>query len=193
MSDRPRIYPRIERRETHSPRSVSAIVLAVVLVVALAYLATEILLAALGAHALLLSPAAMVRDIAALPSASSAAVGIVGGAAALVGLVLLVAAVTPGRRARHVQRSERAVVVIDDEVIASALVRAAADVSSLDPDRAVGIVGRRRAQVRITPSSGRRIDRDAVAEVVRDRIAAWGLVPALTPTITVERTGKVGS
>jgi Family of unknown function (DUF6286) len=186
-------YRRIERRETHSSRAGLAIVLAVILILALAYLVTEIVLGAVRQHALLISPADMVHDIAAL---SAVATGIlVGGGVvlAVLGLVLVIAALTPGRRARHLERSDRAAVVIDNEVIASALVRTAANAAGIDPDRAVGSVSRRRAAIRITPSSGMSIDRDAVAAAVTARVDEWDLSPALKPSIVIEKAGKVGA
>jgi hypothetical protein len=53
------IYRRVSRRETHSPRSLVAIVLAVVLILVLAWIGTEIVLALLGAPALLVAPVDM--------------------------------------------------------------------------------------------------------------------------------------
>ena len=52
-------YRRIGRRETHSPRSLLAIVLAVLLIVTLAWVGTEIVIALLGAPALLVAPVDM--------------------------------------------------------------------------------------------------------------------------------------
>lgn len=193
MSDRPRIYSRIQRREMHSPRSTVAIVIAVVLILALAYLATEIVLAAIGASALLLSPAGMVGDIAALNGAALGILGAAGGVLVLLGVILLVVALRPGRRARHAERSDRAAIVIDDEVIASALVRAAANQNGVSPDRAVGSVSHRRATVRITPSSGLVVDAQAVSTAVRDSLDAWGLTPKLRAKVVIAKSGRVGA
>lgn len=50
------LYPRLVRRETHSSRSGSAIVLAVLLILLFAWLGTEAVLAVLGQPALLVAP-----------------------------------------------------------------------------------------------------------------------------------------
>jgi hypothetical protein len=193
VSNRPSVYKRIQRRETHSPRSDLAITLAVVLILALAYLVTEIVLAACGQKALLLAPVQMVSDIVHLYTVRTSILELSGGVLVIVGLVLVVAALSPGRRARHVQYTERAVVVIDNEVIASALVRVAADEAGVDPDNALGAVSRHRVLVRITPASGVPVDRTAVTAAVRERLDAWGLQPALKPRVVIEKIGRVGA
>lgn len=192
MSDATRGYGRIRRRETHSSRSASAIVVAVVLILALAYLVTEIVLAASGQQPLLVSPAQMVQDAAALPTAPLVWIVVAGVVLVVLGLVLLVLGLGPARRSRHVLPDERAVVVVDNEVIASALVRTAADADDLDPDRTVGSVSHRSAVVRVTPASGTTVDRDGIATALRDRLQQWGLTPSLKPRVQIEKA-KVGA
>ncbi len=192
MSDRPRVYRRIQRRETHASRAVPAIIVAVVLVLALAYLVAEIVLAAAGQQPLLASPATMVQDIAILSTVAIVWLAVAGTILAILGIVLLIAALSGGRRPRHVVRSDRAVVVVDNEVIASALVRTAADTGGIDPDRAVGSVSHRTATVRITPTSGVQLNRDELTGALRDRLQSWNLSPRLRPRVRI-RSGRVGS
>ncbi len=187
------LYRRIRRRETHSPRSGAAVVVAVAAVLALAWLITETVLAALGQHALLLSPTRMVAGIAALPTVASGALIGSGIVLAVVGLVLVLIGVTAGRLGRHTIDDNRAVIVVHDEVVGSALVRAAADSSSTDPDRAVAAVGRRRATVRLTPTSGSPIDLPAVQQAVAERLRTFGLSPALANRVVIDKKGKVGA
>ena len=187
------LYRRIRRRETHDSRATPAIVVAVLAVLALAWLVTETVLAASGQRPLLLSPAAMVTGIAGLPSTAVALLITAAVVLVVVGLVLVVLALTAGRLGRHVIDGDRAVVVVHDEVIGSALVRTAADRSSTDPDRAVATVGIRRATVRITPTSGTPIDREAVAAAVDERARSFGLTPAVSSRVVIDRKGEVGA
>lgn len=192
MSDTNRGYRRIRRRETHASRSTSAVVVAVVLVLALAYLVTEIVLAAAAQQPLLVAPAQMVADAAGLASVQVAWLVTAGVVLAVLGLVLLVLGLGSARRPRHVLPEDRAVVVVDNEVIASALVRTAADTDDIDPDRAVGSVSHRTATVRITPTSGVRVDRDAISAALDERLQQWGLTPKLKPRVQIEKA-KVGA
>lgn len=115
-----------------------------------------------------------------------------GAVLALLGLVLVVLALAPGRRGRHVIGTGGSAVVVDDAVIASALVRTAAGTAGISPDRAVAHVGRRSATVRITPVSGVPVDRDAVQRDVQAAAAGFDLTPAVRPRVVIDRNGRVG-
>ncbi|WP_440709524.1 DUF6286 domain-containing protein [Herbiconiux sp. YIM B11900] len=187
------VHRRVSRRETHSPRSLLAIVLAVVLIVVLAWIGTEIVLSLLGSGALLVAPADMFSsalNLPALPTALLAAAGIV---VAVIGVLLLVAAVSPGRRARHTLASERSAVVIDNEVIASALARHASLAADVDPDNVTVSVSHRVAEVRLVPSAGRPVDRAAVQSEVDERLADYDLRPRLRARVRVAEQSKVGA
>ena len=187
------VYRRIRRRETHSSRAVPAITVAILAILALTWLATEIVLAAAGQTKLLLSPTDMVAGLRGLPTVVPSLLIASGIVLALIGLILLVLALKGGRLGRHTIQDDRAVVVVHDEVVGSALVRAAADASSVDADHAVASVGRRSAQVRITPSSGVDIDRAAVATAVTDCLDTFRLHPAVKSRISIIKKGKVGA
>jgi hypothetical protein len=187
------LYRRIRRRETHSSRAVPAIASAVAAFLALAWLATEIALAAAGRAKLLLSPTDMVDGIRGLPGVAPSLLTAAGTALAVLGLILVVLALKGGRLGRHLIDDERAVVVVHDEVIGSALVRAAADASGTDPDQGVAAIGRRRAQVRLTPSSGIDIDRGAVGAAVAERLVGFRIRPALTSRVSIVKKGRVGA
>lgn len=187
------LYRRIRRRETHSSRAVPAIVFAVLAILALAWLLTEIVLAVAGQSKLLLSPIDMVDGIRGLPSVVPALLVSAGIVLAIIGLVLVVLALKGGRLGRHTITDDRAAIVVHDEVIGSALVRAAADASAIDPDQAVAAVGRRRAQVRLTPSSGMDIDRGVVDQAVAERLGTFRVTPAVKSRISIVKKGKVGA
>ena len=192
MSDRPGVYSRIQRREIHASRATPAIIVAVILILALAYLVVEIVLAAFGQKPLLASPALMVQDLAKLSTVAIVWLVVAGIVLAILGIILLVAALASGRRSRHVLHDDRAVVVIDNEVIASALVRTAADAGDIDPDRAVSSVSHRTAVVSVTPTSGVQLDKGQLTSALREQLQGWGLKPGLRPRVRV-KNGKVGA
>ena len=192
MSTEKRLQSHVIRRELHSPKSALAIVLALVAIVALAWVGTESVLAAIGRPALLMSPAAMASGIRGLPSVPAGALVASGVVLALIGLILVIAALTAGRRGRHVIGAGSAAAVVNDEVIGSALVRTAASTAGINPDRAVATVGRTSATVRITPISGVPIDRAAVQDAVAEAADAFGLSPSIRTKVVIDKKGQVG-
>jgi hypothetical protein len=103
-----------------------------------------------------------------------------------------VAAIGPGRRARHELLMDRPVVV-DNEVIASALARRAATVARVDPDNCTVSVSHRRAIVHVTPTSGQPIDRDAVLAAVTEQVESLELRPPVTARLVVAEQARVGA
>lgn len=193
MTSTTSLYRRVLRRETHAARATPAIIVAVLAIIALAWLGTECVLAAIGQHALLLSPAAMVTDIAGLAAVAAGTLIAIAAGVAVVGLILLLIGLSAGRLARHTLPSDRAAIVVHDEMIASALVRYAAAAASTDPDRAVAGVGRRRAVVRLTPTTGTAIDTDSVSSDLTERLQQYALKPRLKARVVVMKQGKVGA
>ncbi|MFB2557390.1 hypothetical protein [Herbiconiux liangxiaofengii] len=184
---------RITRRELHSPRSAAAITVAVLLVIALAWVGTEIVIALLGLPALLVAPADMFAALTNLPEAPAAIVVAVGAVAVVLGLVLIVLALAPGRRPRHVLESERAATVVDNEVVASAIARHASLAADVDPDHTTVAVSKRSAVVDLVPTSGVAVDRSAVAQAVDRQIESYGLRGRLTGRVRVSERGRVGA
>jgi hypothetical protein len=193
MSQETATYRRIQRRELHSSRSATAIVVAAIVVIALAYIATETVLALAGQSALLVSPTDMGGGIAGVAAVDTGILIASGVVVALVGLVLVIVAIAPGRRARRVIESENTAVVVDNEVIASALARHAARAGRVSPDNVRVSVSHRAATVDLTPASGMAVDKDAVLSAVQAELDTLGLSPALTPRVTISSHGKVGA
>ena len=189
----PYSHRRVLRREMHSPRSVLAIAVSVVVIVLCAYVGTEIILSMLNQRALLAAPQDMLATLGALGSAPVALPIGIGVILMIIGLLLLIAALTPGRRARHQLAASRAAVVADNEVIASALARHAARAANLNPDNTLVSVSARRAIVRLTPTSGTPVQRDAVADAVREQLAAFQLAIPVRCSVVIASSGKVGS
>lgn len=188
-----RLYARLTRRETHSPRAVVAITVAVIIIVALTYLGTELVLHLLGQPALLLAPSAMASTIADAPSfAPSLMIG-GGTVAAIIGIILIIVSVSPGRRSRHVVVSPNSAIVVDNAVIASALARHAARTAGVSPDNTVVSVGHRTALVEVTPASGVAVDVAAVEEAVTRQLESYSLSPRVTAKVKINSSGKVGA
>jgi hypothetical protein len=187
------LYARISRRETHSSRATLAIVLAVVLIVVFAWVGTEVVIALLGLPALLVAPSDMFASAVGLAEQPAALVATAGIIVALIGLLLIIASLSPGRRARHVIDTERAVTVVDNEVIASALARHASYAGNVDPDNATVSVSHRRGVVDLTPTSGIPADRDAVTRAVDEQLESYGLRPSVSARVHIAEKGKVGA
>ena len=187
------LYKRIVRRETHSSRAGIAITLAVLLIVALAWIGTEAVLAAVGAAPLLLAPTDLVGSTL---DAASAPVGVLTAVAvvvALIGLVLIVVSLAPGRRGRRGAKAERTVAVVDDRVIARSLARTASYAGDVDPSQVSVSVGKRSALIEVTRTSGRQTDVRSIDEAVRDELGAYDFSPALRHKVKLSEKGTVGS
>lgn len=193
MTSQHAAYARVTRRETHSPRSGLAIILAVILILVCAWVGTEIVLAMLGRRALLAAPADMGRSIVEIGRYPSVPVIIAGVIVAIIGLILVFVSVSAGRRARHVLPSVRSAIVVDDEVIASALARQASYAGNVDPDNIEVSVSHRSALVRIRPSSGQSVDKAAIKDAVTDTLEGYQATPRLRARVAVQKEAKVGA
>lgn len=189
----PYSYRRVLRREMHSPRSVLAIAVSVVVIALCAFVGAEIILSMLNQKALVAAPADMLATVGTLGSAPVALPIGIGVILMIIGLLLVIAALTPGRRARHQLVASRAAVVADNEVIASALARHAARAANTHPDNTLVSVSARQAIVRLTPTSGTPVQRDAVVDAVREQLEALELTPPVRCSVVIASTGKLGS
>ncbi|WP_431806779.1 hypothetical protein [Microbacterium paraoxydans] len=179
---------RLLRRETRSSRTAPATVLAVLLAV--------VLLGLLGVGAAAAVDAGFRADATALladvaEALRVPAVAIATGAVLVVLAVLLLAlAVLPGRRARRARLSGRTALVVDDGVLADAIADGVARRTGVPRSRVSVTVGRRSATVRLTPTSGVPVDREAAQTAAADVLSEVGF--ALTPRVHVETEGVVG-
>ncbi|TFD63570.1 DUF6286 domain-containing protein [Cryobacterium ruanii] len=187
------IYRRISRRELHSPRSAAAITVAVLIMLLCGWLGTEIVLHLISQPALLATPGGLAEGVASASTAPVPLLTVLALGCALVGLMLVAVAVTPGRRARHLIDSERTVTVVDDEVIASALAGRAAHAGGVDPDNTRVSISRRLATVHLVPTSGLPVHRDTVLGAVREQIDGLNLRPPLQSRVDVALGGRVGT
>ena len=191
-ADADRFLRRIVRRETSAPRTPSVVVAMVLLLVLAAAVGTAAVVALLDERIAGVDPRAVVDATVRAPDGLVDAVVIaVGAAIALLGLWFLLHGVLPARRPRHVIRSARLGVVVDDEVLASAAARAARSATRLAPDAAVGSVGRRTLDVVLLPASGVDVAVVATTEAVERELAAVDAVPPLTARVRVRSTGRI--
>jgi len=188
-----RLEARIVRRETHSPRATAAVVVALLLIVATVYLATESVLQLLGLRPLLVAPRTIAEAVPATPSAGAPVLIVVALASGLVGLWLVALAILPGRRPRRRLEAATVAVVADDEMLASGLARRAARTAGVSPDAVNVSLGRRSAVVRLVPVSGMRIDRDEVRRAVGEEFAESGAGRPPKVSVLIAATGRVGS
>ncbi|MBC7725501.1 MAG: hypothetical protein H7146_12285 [Burkholderiaceae bacterium] len=193
MSETGTIYRRIKRRETRSSRSGLAITLAVVVILASAYTIAEIVLQLAGQPPLIGSMRDAAQATAGLADYTAGSVVAFGVLAAIIGFVIIVAALTAGRRSRHVLETDKTSAVVDNAVIASALARHAARVGNVSPDSVSVSVSARSAVVTVTPASGVSVDKSAVTTAVQEQLDSYGISPRVRPRVLVTQQGKVGS
>jgi hypothetical protein len=178
----------VVRRETHSPRTAAMLVVVVLLLLALAYAAVEIILNLVGAQPLLVAPGEALNAVVAAPTALMPVAFIVGGIVlAVVGLIVLILALKPGRLSRHeMQWGERAVVV-DNGVVASALAQHLSNESGIARDDIVVGIAHRTADVTVRPAVGIPVDEAQLRRIVDEEVAAYKLTPAVRTRLRVER------
>ncbi|MDU0345579.1 DNA/RNA endonuclease G [Microbacterium sp. KSW2-29] len=178
----------VVRRETHSPRTVAMLVVVVLLLLVLAYAAVEIILALTGAQPLLVSPGEALNAVVAAPTALMPVAFIFGGVVlAILGLIVLVIALKPGRLSRHEMEWGQRAVVVDNGVVASALAQHLSNESGIARDDIVVGVAHRSVDVTVRPPVGIPVDEAQLRRIVDDEVAAYKLTPAVRTHLRVER------
>lgn len=180
---------RVVRRETHSPRTVAMFVAVIIVILALLYVGTEIVLSLLGLPALLVAPGAALAWLIALPSAEPAAAVIAGSiVVAVIGFLLVLLAVSPGRLSKHqLSWGERAVVV-DNGVIAAALAQHLSTETGLARDAITVGVAHRSIDVTVRPGAGVPLDADRVRELAEAEVARFQLTRPVRTRVRVEQS-----
>jgi len=190
---------RILYRETHSSRAVVATLVAVLVVVLCAYGLLESAVHAIGQPAWLIEPQTAAERLVALPSGvSPLLLGALGAVLAMIGLFFLLSAVLPGRRARHVLNGQgdgwsSPAVVVDDEVIASALARRARLAANVTPEQVMVVVSRRLILVNVRPTSGVPVDEAAILEAVQFELGEMALDPVPEVRVNLSTAGVIGA
>lgn len=178
---------RVVRRETHSPRTVAMFVAVILLILALAYVALEIILYLAAQPALLLGPGAGLGWLVGLPG-QGGGVAIAGAVVlVLLGLVFIVLALTPGRLSKQQMSWGERAVVVDNGVIAAALAQHISDETGLAREDVVVGVAHRSIDVTVRPGPGIPLERDAVQAAADAEVDSYQLGRRVTTRVRVER------
>lgn len=184
---------KVLRRETHSPRSALSVFVAIFITGASTYAMLEMMLAGLGQPTWLLNPISSAQWLAELPgNYSPLLLGAAGVLIALVGLIFLGQGLLPGRRARHVIANPRVAVVVDDEVVASALAKRARMAAGVTREQVMVVVSAKTVQVNVRPTSGIRLSEAEIQAAVETELAAMDLQPTLAVGVNVADSGVIG-
>lgn len=182
------VLRRVIRRETHSPRTVAMFVAVILLILALAYIGLEIVLSLAAQPALLIGPAAAGGWLIGLPTAQPAGLVIAGIVVlALIGVIFIVLAITPGRLSKHVLDGGGRAVVVDNGVIASALAQHLAEETGLARDSITVGVGHRTVDVTVRPGIGIPLDKADVASAAEAELQTYRLAHRVRTRVRIER------
>lgn len=185
---------RILKRETRPSRAVAAVIAAVLVIVLCVYALLETAVRAIGQPPWLVDPQTAAENIVALPDGvPPLLLGVIGAVLVMVGLFFFLNAVLPGRRARHLLPDRRAAVVVDDEVIASALARRARLAANVTQEQVMVTVSRTRVIVNVRPTSGSPLRTDRILAAVRAELQEMAPSPMPEVRINVASTGVIGA
>lgn len=185
------VLRRVIRRETHSPRTVAMFVAVILLILALAYIGLEIVLSLAAQPALLIGPAAAGGWLIGLPTAQPAGLVIAGSVVlALIGVIFIVLAITPGRLSKHVLDGGGRAVVVDNGVIASALAQHLAEETGLARDSITVGVGHRTVDVTVRPGIGIPLDKTDVAAAAEAELQTYRLAHRVRTRVRIERPAE---
>ena len=184
----------ILKRETRSSRAVASVIAAILVIALCVYALLETAVRAVGQSPWLVDPQTAADQIVALPEGvPPLLLGVTGAVIVMLGLFFFLNAVLPGRRARHLLWDRRAAVVVDDEVIASALARRARLAANVTQGQITVIVSRQRVVVNVRPTSGIPLDEAAVLAAVQDELRGMGPSPMPEIRINVASAGVIGA
>lgn len=185
---------RILDRETRSSRAGVAGIAAVLVVALCGYGLLEAAVRAIGQPPWLIDPETAAERIIALPQGMPPLLlGVIGAVTAMVGLFFFLNAVLPGRRARHLLSDPRAGVVVDDEVIASALARRARLAANVTQEQVMVVVSQRQVTVNVRPTSGVPVSENAVLASVLEELREMGPAPMPEVRVSVATSGVIGA
>ncbi|UKA63124.1 DUF6286 domain-containing protein [Arthrobacter sp. FW306-04-A] len=185
---------RILKRETRSSRAGIAVLAAVLVIAACVYALLESALRAIGQPPWLIDPQTAAERLIALPEGiSPLLLGSLGGVVAMVGLIFFLNAVLPGRKSRHLLQDPRAGVVVDDEVIASALARAARAAANVTQEQVMVVVSQRQVLVNVRPTSGVPVHEERILAAVENELQKMAPSPMPAVRVNVATSGVIGA
>lgn len=178
---------RVIRRETHSPRTVAMFVAVVLLILALAYVALEIVLSLAAQPALLVGPVAAAGWLVGLPTQPAGLVIAGSVVLALIGLVFVILAITPGRLSKHTLDAGDRAVVVDNGVIASALAQHLSEETGIARDAITVGVGHRSIDVTVRPGAGVPLEQSEVLALAESELQTYRLTRSIRTRVRIER------
>ena len=182
------VLRRVVRRETHSPRTVATFVAVILLILALVYIGLEIVLSLAAQPALLVGPAAAGGWLIGLPTAQPAGLVIAGSAVlALLGVIFVWLAVTPGRLSKHILEAGDRAVVVDNGVIASALGQHLSEETGLARENITVGVGHRSVDVTVRPGAGIPLDKSMVQSAAELELETYRLTRSVRTRVRIDR------
>lgn len=182
------VLRRVVRRETHSPRTVATFVAVILLILALAYIGLEIVLNLAAQPALLFGPAAAGGWLVGLPTAQPAGLVIAGSVVlAIIGVVFVILAITPGRLSKHTLEAGDRAVVVDNGVIASALAQHVSDQTGLARENITVGVGHRTVDVTVRPGAGVPLDKSMVQSAAELELQTYRLTRSVRTRVRIDR------
>jgi hypothetical protein len=126
--------------------------------------------------------------VVAAPTALMPVAFIVGGIVlAVLGLIVLVLALKPGRLSRHEMAWGERAVVVDNGVVASAIAQHLSNESGIARDDIVVGVAHRSVDVTVRPPVGIPVDEAQLRRIVDEEVSAYKLTPAVRSHVRVER------
>lgn len=181
-------------RETTSSRAAAAVIAAVLVIGLCGYALLETAVRAVGQPPWLIDPQTAAERVTALPAGvPPLLLGVTGAVLFAAGLFFVLNAVLPGRRARHVLANPRAGVVVDDEVIASALARRARLAANVTQEQVMVVVSRRQVLVNVRPTSGVPLRAADVQAAVQAELREMVLSPMPEVRVNLASAGVIGA
>lgn len=171
------VLKRVVRRETHSPRTVSTVIVLALVVVAAIYVGVEIVLHLLGVGPFLVAPGAALTWLQELPDQHQGLVVAGGLLVAVAGVVLVWFALGAGRRPKHELGSSSYAVLVDNGVIASSVAERVRRELDLSKGAVVVGVGHRSADITVRPEPGQPVDRRHARAVAESELVGYQLSP----------------
>jgi hypothetical protein len=185
---------RILARETTFSRAGVSIIAAALVILFCGYALLESAVRAIGQPPWLIAPQTAAERIIALPQGiPPLLLGAIGAVTLMAGLFFFLNAVLPGRRARHVLPDRRAGVVVDDEVIASALARRARLAANVTQEQVMVVVSQRQAVVNVRPTSGIPVSESAVLAAVQEELLHMAPAPMPEVRVNLASSGVIGA
>ncbi|MBQ1443422.1 MAG: DUF1206 domain-containing protein [Renibacterium sp.] len=184
---------RVVRRELSSSRAILSGIAAFIVTVLAIYALLETGLRIANQPAWLIDPQTALDRLAQLPQGlNPLLLGVIGAVLLLLGLIFFCNGVFKSRRARHTLADPRIAVVVDDEVIASALARRARLAAGVTQEQVVVVVSKRAVVVNLRPTSGVPLDHDAIKTAIEQELQAMAPNPLPQVRVNIAVAGVIG-